>query len=315
MNTKLISVVIPCYNEEINAPLMHQELSLVCEALAHKYDFEFIFVNDGSKDATWLRISECATADPRVHGISFSRNFGHQNALEAGLLAARGAAVISIDADFEQPPALITRLIERWEGGYHVVNTRRVYNDELEWSGFKRITSKAFYSLMNAISDVPVERGGCDFRLLDRAVVDTLTTIKEADRFYRGLVNWVGFKNTVVEYEPAKRRNGVTNYTLAKMVSLAWAGITSFSTVPMKGIILLGAATAAAAGLLLLFMGWVRFFMGSHYFSEMAFLVVSIIAMNGITMIALGVIAMYILRIHKEVQGRPNYIVQKTINL
>ena len=310
---RLVSIVIPAHNEEDNVPLMCAAVSDVFAPLAGSYDYELIFVNDGSTDSTWAAVKAAAFQNPRVRGVNFSRNFGNQYALEAGLRRALGEVIVTMDGDMQHPPDLIPVLLEHYEAGYEIVTTSRIRYHKA--SLLKRGTSWLFYRVFNFISDMPVDPSACDFALLSRRVVDTLNAIDESERFYRGLVNWVGFPRATVPFVPNDRINGTTSFTLSKLIALTWTAVTSFSTFPMKAIVILGAGMTGVAVLLLMAMTYVRFIIGSDYFSQMAFLVMFIIASNGLTLIAIGITAMYLLRIHREVQKRPNFIVGETINL
>lgn len=308
MESKLLSIVIPVYNEEHNLPLVHEELSCALSAVDDSYSFEVIFINDGSTDDSWKVISEIAEKDPVVSGIALSRNFGHQAALEAGFVSARGDAIIMMDADLEQPPSLIPEMINKWELGNLIVNTTRESNRESR-SFIKRLTSKYFYKFFNMISDVPIQSASCDFRLIDRKVLDEMLKIKEDDRFFSGLVAWVGFPSVVIEYKDGVRIHGVPGYNYRKLVNLALIAMTSFSTVPLKLIIPAGLLIFVSSTLLIMMMTLVNIVMTDNYFSDLAFLVVFIIINNGIIMTALGIVAVYLLRIHKTVQGKPKFVI------
>jgi dolichol-phosphate mannosyltransferase len=310
---KLISIVIPVYNESANVPLVYRALRSVLIGIQGKYDAEIIFVNDGSKDSTWDEIVSLAKQDSHVRGICFSRNFGQQYALEAGFAASQGDAVITMDADMENPPAVVPELLRKWEEGFAIVNTRRTDYGNRSW--FKSGTSRLFYRFINLISDVQFEKDSPDFRLLDREVVDVMNDIREGERFYRGLVQWMGFESTVVPFKWGERVHGQSTYNLKKFLSLAWTAITSFSTFPMKAIMGIGAVMFALAMILMAFVITVRYILGIDAFSELAVVVLAIMASNGITLMALGIMALYMLRMYKEVQRKPNYVVRRTVNL
>jgi dolichol-phosphate mannosyltransferase len=305
---RLISVVIPCFNEEQNVPLMYRALRDVINSLEGAYTAEFLFINDGSHDRTWEVIEEVAQSDSRVKGICFSRNFGNQYAFEAGLRAATGDIIITMDGDLQHPPAMIPELIEQYEAGNEIVMTSRVRYGSEPLS--KKVTSYLFYRIYNFLADQPIEPASMDFMLLSRRVVDVLNTTNEAERFYRGLVEWVGFRKTRIQVTPNNRENGTSAMTLQRLIALTWTAITSFSTLPMKAIIVIGSLVMTAAWGLLLVMAIAKFGFASTYFSELAFLVVFVIGTNGLSLAAIGIIAMYLLRIHKEVQGRPNFVVE-----
>jgi len=308
---KCISIIVPSYNEEENIPRLFARLEAVLEPYAKRYTFEYIFIDDGSRDRTWEVIATLGQKYQHVQGICFSRNFGHQCALEAGMRSARGDAVVMMDADLENPPETVPQLIDAWEQGYMVVNTQRTYHKD--WTRFKRASSICFYHFMNAISDVKLEVGAPDFRLMDRRVIDEINKIKDSDQFYRGLINWLGFKSTTITYKSGIREYGISGYSFAKMFDLAVAGILSFSTLPLRIIVGVGISLIVLTTVLLGIISYVRFAMHSDYFRDIAFLVVVIIGGNGLILVATGVVAMYLLRISQEVGKRPNYVIEDEI--
>jgi len=226
---KKISIVIPVYDEAENVAVIAGKINAVFEKNGH--DYEIIFVDDGSTDTTLVELSKLSSANPHIFFISFSRNFGHQNALKAGLDNARGDCVISMDGDLQHPPSMIDQFISYWEQGYEIVYTIRNADTHSSW--FKRTSSKLFYKVMSLMSEVDIEHGTADFRLLDRVVVDQLKRLPEVGPFYRGLVKWVGFKQRSISYMPDRRHSGRTKYSLNKMLQLAMEGVTSFNTRPL----------------------------------------------------------------------------------
>lgn len=310
---KLISIIVPCYNEEKNIPLLYKELGGVLENLKQTYDFEVIFVNDGSIDGTNEEIEKIIKNDNRIKYVEFSRNFGHQVALEAGINLAKGNAIIMMDADLQHPPKCLYSLIKKWEEGFKIVNTKRL--DAYSANIFKKFTSKMFYKFLNLISEVNIEEGSADFRLIDRKIVEIFKNFPEKEKFYRGLVNWIGFKNNVIQYRIGKRVYGCSGYSLKKMMSLARVGVTSFSLLPMKFIISFGLLATICSGILLVVMMYVKLFVSALFFSSLSFLVVIIILMNSITLTGIGVVAVYLVTIYKQVQNRPNYIISRRINI
>lgn len=307
MNTQLLSIVIPVYNEEKNLTILHSELCSVFKRLSG-LEFEVLFVNDGSRDASWQVIEGLVNQDKRIAGISLSRNFGHQAALEAGLASSKGEAIVMMDADLDQPTALIATLIEKWREGFMIVNTTRESNRQgRTW--FKRLTSKWFYLVFNALSDVKIHSASCDFRLLDRRVLNEMLKVQEDSRFFSGLVAWTGFPTTVVEYTDGVRINGTPGYSMGKLCNLAFTAVTSFSTIPLKLILFIGLFILTLSTLLMLVMAIVNVALGYQHFSNLAFLVVFIIINNGLILTVLGVIALYLLSIHKNVQNKPNFII------
>jgi dolichol-phosphate mannosyltransferase len=309
---KVLSIIIPAYNEETNIEPLHSSLMGVLKTLEGKYDHEIIFVNDGSKDDSWAEIKKLAQSDKTIRGISFSRNFGHQFAIEAGLKAATGGAVIMMDADLQHPPALIPELVKKWEEGFDVVNTKRTQTKGESF--FKGATSKCFYALINRISDIRLDPGSADFKLLDRRVVDELNKFPEKDKFYRGLISWVGFRTASVEYEAQQRNSGKSSYTLRKMLTLARVGITSFSMLPMKIIIFIGSFLFFIGSVAFLFMLYYRFFISGGYFSGTVILASFIILNNGIIIILIGINSIYQAVMFRELKNRPDYIIDETID-
>lgn len=309
---QLISVVLSAYNEEKNIPLIYQALSKVFSVQLKKYKLEIIFVNDGSQDNSYAVLNVLASQNKQVKIIDFSRNFGQQNAIEAGLKYATGNAVIMMDADLQHPPKLIPKMIEAWTQGYDIVNTCRKQSKKENL--IKKITSRGFYWLFNKISNIKINSGFADFRLLDRKVVETLNNLPEKRKFFRGLINWVGYKSTYLEYEAQARINGRTSYTFRKMMSLARIGITSFSMRPMKLILLAGVTISFISFVFLLVMVYYRYFIDFKSFSSLSFVIVFIVFNTGILLVCQGIIAMYLINIYEGMQDRPSYIIKGKIN-
>ena len=224
---KKISVVIPSFNEEGNIKIIVKALNEVLQKLNYRY--ELIFVDDGSSDKTLSILQEISADDANVFYIELSRNFGHQNALKAGLDLASGDCIITMDGDMQHPPEMIPQLVEKWEEGYDIVYTRRLEDKNLP--AFKKITSKYFYKFINSISEIKIEEGTADFRLMDKKVSTVFFAFSENELFIRGLVNWVGFKQFAIDYKPAERFSGNSKYTIKKMMQFALKGITSFALV------------------------------------------------------------------------------------
>ena len=304
---KKISVVIPAHNEEENVALIHQRLKEVFSQLP-EYRFEVIFVNDGSRDATQQRLEDLAAAFPEVKYIEFSRNFGHQPAVKAGMDCADGNAVISMDADLQHPPELIPQMIQKWEEGFDIVYTIRTYPKEISF--FKRRTSALYYKFLSRISDVNLsEGGGSDFRLMDAAVVDVVRDIHESDIFLRGLSNWMGFRQTGVRFTAAERAFGKSSYNLKKMMRFAFTGITAFSVKPLYIAAYLGFTFSVFA-----VFGYgfyvMHSFMNKTEISGWASLIMTVVFFGGIQLIILGIIGIYLGKIFKQVKERPNYIIR-----
>ncbi|KAF0196929.1 MAG: family 2 glycosyl transferase [Bacteroidetes bacterium] len=299
-----VSVVIPCFNEKDNIEILYRHLSMILEIYP---ELELIFVDDGSTDATLETIRSVAEKDPGVRYISLSRNFGHQYALKAGLDHAGGDCVISMDADMQHPPELIPVMIEKWREGYEVVNTIR--GDQKSLSVSKKFSSGLFYFIINRLSSVEIKPGIADFRLLDRKVVDALKQFSENHIFLRGLIPWMGFRQTSVHFEPAERHKGTTKYTFTRMLRLALDGITSFSSRPLYLSIALGSIIAGIAFLYGIYAVYV------HLFTDDALpgwtsITASVLFIGGIQLIMLGIIGIYLGKLFIENKKRPNYIIR-----
>lgn len=299
------SVVIPVYDEEDVIRETYRRLRRVMETLGESY--ELIFINDGSEDQTEAIVGDLAKGDQHVKLISFSRNFGHQLAITAGMDHAQGEAVIIIDADLQDPPELIGALVEKWQEGYQVVYAKR--QQRMGESVFKRSTAAFFYRLLRSLTDIdiPVDTG--DFRLIDRRVADIMVQIREQGRFVRGLISWVGFRQTAIEYVRDERWAGETKYPLRKMVRLALDAITSFSLKPLRAATYLG-ALLMAGGLLALSFALALPIITAKALAPWEPLAGFLVLLNGLTMMILGAMGEYIGRIYEETKGRPLYIVK-----
>jgi len=298
------SVVIPAYNEEEVIDESCRRLKKVMDSTGEPY--ELIFVNDGSRDSTADKLRKLVSADSNVKMISFSRNFGHQTAITAGMDAASGQAVLIIDADLQDPPEVMLGMIEKWKAGYQVV-----YGKRLKRKGetfFKTFTAKVFYRTLNALTDVeiPVDTG--DFRLIDRKVLEALKSMPERNRYVRGLISWIGFRQTAEEYVREERFAGETKYPLKKMLKLAADGLTSFSYKPLKLASVLGSVVLMFSVLYFLFI-IIRNMIVDPNLSPLYTVGGIIILLNGITLLMLGIIGEYISRISDEAKGRPQYII------
>lgn len=302
-----ISIVIPAYNEEGNITELHSEL---VTTLKNENLIEIIFVDDGSFDSTWDVINILHDKDPRVKGLRFSRNFGHQYALLAGLNSAIGAAVITMDADLQHPPHVIPDLIQKWEKGYRIVKTSRVDNRKTTF--FKRNTSKIFYNLFSWLSGVDLSNGMADFRLLDRQVVEQIIQNKEASLFLRGLIEWVGFKSYTLEYRSRERFSGSTKYSLNKMLKFAWTGITSFSIIPLRLGIILGVFSGSFSFLILVHAMYIKLFTDEAV-AGWASIISVLCLLFCFLFILLGIMGEYIGRILIQVQQRERFIISERI--
>lgn len=299
------SLVVPVFNEEAVIGETNRRLTGVMSALNDSY--EIIYINDGSRDQTGLLIQEICRTDSRVKLLTFSRNFGHQTAITAGMDYASGDAVIVIDADLQDPPEIIPEMIERWKEGYEVVYGRRSSRRGETW--FKRKTASLYYRLLNRMTDVEIPSDVGDFRLIDAKVRDALLTIPEHNRYIRGLISWLGFRQTAVEFARAPRFAGETKYPLRKMIRLGIDGITSFSYKPLKVGILLGIILSVFSFCFLLFVFISRLFNLVVMEPGYASLMCVILFFFGIVLIMLGIIGEYIGRIFEEVKGRPLYVI------
>lgn len=303
---KLVSIVIPAYNEEENIVVIVNRIEKVFETLP--YDFEILVVDDGGTDKTPEVIRHLSKVKKHFFYIEFSRNFGHQSALKAGLDYAKGDCVISLDADLQHPPELFRQMLEKWEEGYDVVYTRRKEDKSLPFK--KTMTSALFYKLLNSLSDLEIEAGTADFRLLDRRAVDAFKEFKENDLFIRGLVKWLGFRHHPIDYTPDARFSGVSKYSLSKMRKLAIQGVTSLSIKPLHMAIYLGFFFSFLS---LLYIPYVlyAFYCGKNV-SGWASLIMTIVFFGGIQLIILGIIGIYIGKMFMQTKNRPNYIIRST---
>lgn len=301
----MISIVVPAYNEEGCVQEMVRRLNAVLAA--EECEYEILFVNDGSRDATLTQLRDASAADPRVHYLSFARNFGHQFALSAGIDHAGGDVVITLDGDLQHPPELIPRLLEHWRNGYDVVYTVRVAN---RGHAIKEFWSRGFYWLMRKLTGVDVPTGGADFRLLDRRVADALRACREQFVFVRGLVPWLGFKRKAVPYEAAERFAGDTSYAVGRMFRFALDGVFSFSIVPLRLISFLGVATVGLGVLYGGYTMWIRLF-SDEAVSGWASMIGVMLIFSGTQLLSLGILSEYVGRIYEEVKQRPRYVISE----
>ena len=305
----LVSVIVPCLNE---AEVLPETLARLSAMAAAQPDcaFEFLYVDDGSTDATLTILRHAAAADPRLRVLSFSRNFGQQIAVTAGIDLARGDAVVLMDSDLQDPPEVVGQMIARWREGFDVVYGTRASRpgDGL----FKRASARGFYLLINRLSEIPIPADTGDFRLMSRAVVDILKQMPERHRFLRGMVAWTGFRQTAIPYDRPERFAGETKYPLGKMVRYALDGILSFSIKPLQLAIALGliAAGLAVAGIVYALV--LRLFT-SVWVEGWTALFIAVLFLGGVQLVALGIIGEYIGRIYGEVQRRPLYVLREVI--
>jgi dolichol-phosphate mannosyltransferase len=303
---KIVSIVVPVCNENGNVPLLVEAVDHTMQAMP--YHYTITFVDDGSNDGTVDTIKQLATEKSHVFYIALSRNFGHQNALKAGLDMSQGDAVISMDGDLQHPPSLIPELIKHWEAGYDIVYTIR--KDHQEIPMMKRKTSSMFYDVMNRLSDIDIEAGTADFRLMDKRVVAAARQFTEMDLFWRGLVKWVGFKQLGIEYEPAERRFGKSKYTYKKMMQFALRGITSFSIKPLSIAIYLGFTFSILSLLYVPYVLYSLYF--GHPISGWASMIVTMAFFGGLQLMILGIIGMYLGKLFMQSKERPHYIIKES---
>ena len=301
-----VSVVIPVYNEEDVLPLLYNRLTRVMDGLGVPY--EIIFVNDGSADESPLLLQELQAKDERVKFISLSRNFGHQIAITAGLDHSSGQAVVVMDADLQDPPEVIPRLVEQWRKGYDIVFAVR---EQRRGEGlFKRATAALFYRVLRhfTATEIPLDAG--DFRLMNRKTVDTLNGIRERNRFIRGLAGWIGFRRASVPYVRDERQAGDTKYPLRKMVRFAVTGIISFSWAPLQLASYLGFLVSAVSFVYTAYAIWLKLFT-DRVVLGWASVMVAVLFLGGVQLVCLGIIGEYIGRIYDEVKQRPLYIIDE----
>ncbi|MBW3629614.1 MAG: glycosyltransferase family 2 protein [Gemmatimonadetes bacterium] len=306
---QLLSVVVPCYNEEAVIRETHQRLAALLAGL-DSLDFEIVYVDDGSRDDTPRILHQLYAEDPHVRVLRFSRNFGHQIAVTAGVEHATGDAVVLIDADLQDPPEVIARMVERWREGYDVAYGIRT--DRPGETAFKLWTAKAFYRLLNRLSDTKIPLDTGDFRLMDRKVVLALQAMPERDRFIRGMVSWVGFRQIEVPYERAPRLAGESKYPFYKMFRFALDGIASFSIAPLRLATWMGFSASGLAMLGIVYALFLRFFT-SIWVTGWTALFIVILFMGGIQLLTLGIIGEYVGRIYAEAKRRPLYLVQERL--
>ncbi len=308
MANPTISVLIPIYNEAEVLPDLVWQLRNVLEGLQDSW--EVVFVDDGSRDTTWLQLSDRHAQDPRFRGISLSRNFGKEIAIAAGLRHVRGDAVILMDADLQHPPEVVSTFVARWREGYKIVYGRRV--DRRTDGPMRRFLAKIFYRTYNALVDTDIPEGAGDFRLLDRQAVDALNAIGERSRFNKGLYSWIGFKSIGVPYSVVERQHGSSKWSFFGLATFAVDGLTSFTTIPLRVWSLLGVIISLFA----------LVYAMAYLFRTLVFgidlpgfpsLIISVMFFSGVQLISLGVLGQYIGRIYEEVKARPLYIVAEEL--
>ena len=305
-NETLLSVVIPCFNEEeVISETIHQILAFADEV--EGVAVEIIFVDDGSKDGTLKILEDASNFDPRIKVLGFARNFGHQLAVTAGIDFSSGNAVVLIDADLQDPPHVIHQMISKWREGFDVVYGVRI--DRPGESAFKLASARAFYRLLNRLSSTPIPLDTGDFRLMDRAVVDVLSAMPEKDRFIRGMVAWVGFKQYALPYKRLERFAGTSKYPLRKMLRFALDGIFSFSTKPLQMAVGFGFLSAGLSLVGIFYALFLRLFT-SIWVEGWTAIMIAVLFIGGVQLICLGILGEYVGRIYNEAKNRPLYIVK-----
>ena len=307
MERKKVAIVVPVYNEEKGLRHFHTVITNVF-ADHDNYEWKIIYINDGSIDSSETILEDICKKDKRAEGIILSRNFGKEIALTAGLDATDSDCAIFMDADLQHPPELIPEFLKEWENGSFVVASIRRKTEKKSF--IKHIGSKMFYFFMTKISDVEIIPNTTDFKLLDRKVLDVLKKFTERNRMFRGLIDWMGFKTTFVEFDAAERYAGEYSYSIRKLARLAINSITSFSLFPLKLAGYLGIMTLLGSSIMLIVMLVVRIFINPNYFTSLSFIIVGNTTILGITLMALGLLALYIGRIHDEVINRPLYVIK-----
>lgn len=303
---KKISIVVPVFNEEDNLQEFHKQTTQVMQA--ENYDYNLIFIDDGSSDSSANILAELSAQDEHVEAYLLSRNYGHQMALTCGLDHADGDAVITMDGDLQHPPQLLPKLLRLWEQGNDIVQTKRLATEDAGF--FKNITSKTYYKLINALSNVEITPGGSDFRLMDRKAVDAFKLYRERARFIRGLVNTLGFRVTVLKFVAPPRFAGHSKFNLRKMLHFALDGITAFSNLPLRWAFYIGLVFGISSLLLLGHVFYVKF-VTNDAVPGWATTTVSVLFLGGIQLVGIGILGEYIGRIFEEIKHRPLYLVAR----
>jgi dolichol-phosphate mannosyltransferase len=304
---ELLSVVAPIYNEEAT---LEKFYTRVCDAL-EGVPFELVLVDDGSSDSSATRLESLASEDDRVRVVFLSRNFGHQTALTAGLDHARGSAVVMLDADLQDPPELIPRMLDHWRAGCDVVYAVREQREGESW--FKLATARWFYRLFDRLAQVELQHNSGDFRLLDRQPLDALLSMRERSRFLRGMTVWVGYRQAAVPYRRDARYAGETKYTISKMLRFSLDAVSSFSHRPLQLATLLGFLISTLAFIAIPVVVGLR--IAGSYLQGFSTVTIAVLLLGGIQLIAIGIIGEYVGRIYDEVKGRPLYLVRSRLNV
>lgn len=311
-NKKLISIVSPIFNESKNIQEMVHEVATIMSNIKD-LNYEYILVDDGSDDNTWNEIIKATKKNKCIKGIRFTRNFGQQTAITAGIDVAKGDALIYCDSDLQHPPSIFPKMIEEWNKGAMIVHTRRVDTEGISF--FKNLMSKFFYLTANALSDTKVENGMADFKLLDKKVYKKLRSMKEKNRFLRGMVSWLGYKSSTVNYQARKRVAGKAWYNFSRNIEFAKTGLLSLSTKPLKYILNFGLFLITISLLSIATVFFVMLYEWNlRFFSPTIILVIFNTLLIGFVIACLGIVAIYISYLHKEIIKRPTYLVSEKVN-
>jgi dolichol-phosphate mannosyltransferase len=305
MPTKL-EIILPAHNEYGNVVPIYNEIK---QALGNtNYDYNVLFVDDGSSDDTLFQIKELARQDSKLKYIQLSRNFGHQNAIKAGLDASTADVIIMMDCDLQHPPYLINELLKQYELGYEIVRTHRIENETASF--FKRKTSNLFYKILNQLSDITLEQGSADFRLISGNAIAQLKSFNEFELFYRGLIKWMGFKQISIEYHPEDRLSGISKYTYKRMISFGLNGFTSFSTKPLYFAAYLGMTFS------ILSVMYVPYIIYAFYTNTSvqgwASVIATVAFFGGLNLMILGIIGIYLSKLFSQSKNRPHYIIKES---
>lgn len=304
---KTVTILIPCFNEEPSLPLLYKEL--VALGSDTRFSWEFLFINDGSKDNTILFLKELANKDNRVRYISLSRNFGKENALLAGFDFATGDCMVIMDADLQHPPKLIPRMLQLWEEGYEDVYARRKDRGTDSW--LRRKLSNTYYRMLQKVSNVDILQNVGDFRLLDRKCIDALKQLRETERYTKGMYCWIGFKKTELEFEVAERVAGQSSFSYRKLVKLAINGFTSYTTAPLKLSVYIGIIVSLLSFVLMLVF-LIKALLYGDPVQGFPTLITVILFLGGVQLLSLGIIGEYLGKVFNETKHRPVYLVSET---
>ena len=304
---KTVTILIPCYNEEASLPLLYERLAEL--GADSRYGWEFLFINDGSKDRTLAQIKELTAKDERVRYISLSRNFGKENAMLAGFDLASGDCMVIMDADLQHPPTLVPEMIRLWEEGYEDVYARRKDRKTDTW--FRRKLSNAYYRMLQKVSNVDILQNVGDFRLLDRKCIDALKQIRETERYTKGMYCWIGFKKTELEFDVAERVAGQSSFSYRKLIKLAVNGFTSYTTAPLKISTYIG-LTVSLLSFVLMLIFLIKALLYGDPVQGFPTLITVILFLGGVQLLSLGIIGEYLGKVFNETKHRPAYLISET---